>query len=99
MLLIIVGLMFAWLMKPTNTPAEVVLRPSPETRIEGNVFKKAYMDECNISEGFTEYCECGYKFIQDTETMESLASMIASEDQTDFEKMIDSTFTACKSKL
>ena len=101
MLAIIIFLFFAWIGKPTNTPtsSEVAETTQPETKIEGDEFKDAFMKECNVSNKFKEYCECGYRFVQNTETLESLKRMIESSDKTEINKMTDSAYAACKDQI
>lgn len=79
MLFIIVGLIFAWIMKPTNIPtsSESVSTPFPSAKSNMTSFKSQYMEGCVETdfEGSTDYCECTYNYLDDRLTDKGFVDM------------------------
>lgn len=71
MLLIIVGLMFAWIMKPIESPIPAS-SPSKMT-----TFKDGFMEGCYEPElkGSFTYCECVYDYLDRNLTDKGMSDM------------------------
>lgn len=79
MLLIIVVLMFAWIMKPTNTPT-LSQQSTPITSSTGIVneeYKKAFVEACASEPpvGNYAFCECSYDYMDDRLTDKEMLDM------------------------
>lgn len=105
MLIIIVVLFFIWIAKPTPVEEPIVrVEPKFETKIEGEEMRSAFMDECatdsSESSPIYSFCDCSYKFIQETMSVEDMAPL-ADKDMSDpeFNRLVTSATAACKYKL